>query len=400
MWKDDKFEVERPEKSPTVDVRIAINTYAHRKLKNYQCRTPPDKPIVVKAIADTGAQTCTAGLDVLNLIPDGTRWLLRTRHGLKGVTHNGLKVRGVLLIEFSLHGHSSTELLYICDNVTGLYLSQTALKNLQLIRQNFPEPEETVTDSSAITENSDAPKAPCGCPLRSPCPPVPDKLPFPATEEYRDEFEKWILNYFASSAFNVCTHQNLQTMTGAPLQMAFTDDCEPVATHKPIPIPHHWKDTVKEKLDADVSLGIIEPVPQGTPTTWCSRMVVVAKKDGSPRRTVDLQNLNKATKRATHHTPTPFNVVSVVPCNKKKTVIDAWNDIIVFYYHPKLEKLQRLSPNGADIDIAAHLKVFMHQMMAIPKDSMTLRQGFLELHESLTTLYYGTMILQRRFGIP
>ena len=54
-------------------------------------------------------------------------------------------------------------------------------------------------------------------------------------------------------------------------------------------------------------------------------MVVVPKKDGSPRRTVDLQNLNKVTLRETHHTPSPFNIVSVVPPKKKKTVLDTWN---------------------------------------------------------------------------
>ena len=59
--------------------------------------------------------------------------------------------------------------------------------------------------------------------------------------------------------------------------------------------------------------------------TWCSRMVVAAKKDGSPRRTVDLQQLSKATLRETHHTPTPFNLASTVPKNTRKTVIDAWN---------------------------------------------------------------------------
>ncbi len=54
-------------------------------------------------------------------------------------------------------------------------------------------------------------------------------------------------------------------------------------------------------------------------------MITVLKKDGSPRRTVDLQNLNAATRRETHYTPSPFNFVSTVPPGKKKTVLDAWN---------------------------------------------------------------------------
>ena len=49
------------------------------------------------------------------------------------------------------------------------------------------------------------------------------------------------------------------------------------------------------------------------------------KKSGEPRRTVDMQQLNKATLRETHPSPTPFNIVSVTPTNTYKTVLDAWN---------------------------------------------------------------------------
>lgn len=114
-------------------------------------------------------------------------------------------------------------------------------------------------------------------------------------------------------------------MTGEPLKISFLPDETPSAVHTPIPIPHHWKEEVKAQLDADVALGIIEPVPPGNPTTWCSRMIVVPKKDGTPRRTVDLQALNKATKRETHHTHTPFHIASIIPPQTKKTILDAWN---------------------------------------------------------------------------
>ena len=45
---------------------------------------------------------------------------------------------------------------------------------------------------------------------------------------------------------------------------------------------------MKADIERDVKLGILEKVPMGVPTTWQSRMVVVAKKSGKPRRTVDL----------------------------------------------------------------------------------------------------------------
>ena len=54
-------------------------------------------------------------------------------------------------------------------------------------------------------------------------------------------------------------------------------------------------------------------------------MIIATKKDGSPRRTVDLQKVNQATLRETHHTPAPFNQVSIIPPYTKKTALDAWN---------------------------------------------------------------------------
>ena len=114
-------------------------------------------------------------------------------------------------------------------------------------------------------------------------------------------------------------------MTGPPLQIRVKEGSEPVALHQPIPLPHHWRQEVLEGLERDCRLGVIRRVPPGTPTTWCSRMVVTAKSDGSPRRTVDLQALNKVTSRETHHTPSPFNLVSRVPKGMFKTVLDCLN---------------------------------------------------------------------------
>ena len=52
-------------------------------------------------------------------------------------------------------------------------------------------------------------------------------------------------------------------------------------------------------------------------------MVVVAKKSGQPRCTVDFQKLNAACRRETHHTRTPFDIVSGIPHNTYKTKADA-----------------------------------------------------------------------------
>ena len=112
-------------------------------------------------------------------------------------------------------------------------------------------------------------------------------------------------------------------MTGDLMTVTLRQDAIPHAIHTPIPIPLHWEKAVKEDLAKDVALGIIEPVPSTTPTKWCARMVVVPKKDGSPRRTIDFQKLNSATIRHTHHTPSPFQQVIKIPSGMFKSVLDA-----------------------------------------------------------------------------
>ncbi len=50
---------------------------------------------------------------------------------------------------------------------------------------------------------------------------------------------------------------------------------------------------------------------------------------------MDFQKLNDATRRETHHTPSPFNLVSAIPQGMLKTVMDAWNG-----YHSLLLDLE------------------------------------------------------------
>ena len=147
----------------------------------------------------------------------------------------------------------------------------------------------------------------CKCIPRSEPPEKPEKIPFPPTKENRGKLKAWLLENFESSAFNTCTHQPLKEMDGEPMEIIFKEEKYiPYAVHTPIRVPVHWKKQVKADIDRDVRLCIIEPVPGTTPTTWCARMVVTAKKNGKPRRTVDLQHHKNATRRVTHFTPTPF----------------------------------------------------------------------------------------------
>ena len=91
---------------------------------------------------------------------------------------------------------------------------------------------------------------------------------------------------------------------------------------------------MKAGLDRDERLGVIEKVPVNDPVTWTSRMLVTEKADGSPRRVVDFQAVNKHTPRQTHHTRSPWSIASAVPPNKVKSVLDNWHGYHSVPLHP------------------------------------------------------------------
>ena len=135
------------------------------------------------------------------------------------------------------------------------------------------------------------------------------------------KLKEWLLERFATMVFN--SSGKFPAMSGPPAHIHLKEGSTPKARHNPIPVPYHYKEQVKEALWEDVKRGIISPVPIGTPTDWCSTMVITAKKNGKPRRTVDYQHLNSQCKRETHHTSSPFQLSLQVPPKTKKTVLDA-----------------------------------------------------------------------------
>ena len=162
---------------------------------------------------------------------------------------------------------------------------------------------------------------PCRCPRREFVDP-PDKMPYPPTEENRERLENWIKQYYASSAFLACKRQEMPRTEGPPMRIHTKPDAAPVVIHKPVPVPLHYRDRVNAMIEAEVKRGVLKKIGPGVPTTWCTKLVITAKKDGRPRMTVDLSGLTKAGIRETHHTRTPFKVVCSVPSGTYKTTLD------------------------------------------------------------------------------
>ena len=84
------------------------------------------------------------------------------------------------------------------------------------------------------------------CLKRGSTPTRPQELPFEPIKENIPKFEHYFRTRFKNSAFNTCTHQPLQGMTGVPMKTVRRRDdaCPPVA-YTPIPVPFYWKKQVK-----------------------------------------------------------------------------------------------------------------------------------------------------------
>lgn len=335
------------------------------------------KRIQLEAMADTGCQSCLAGLPTLRKLGLSKRDLIPVSTKMRAANNSSLELMGATILKLQNQGtdRSSRQMVYITPSVSKLFISMEACADLGIISQQFPnhtntaalahsnqaqesdephpcqparncstnQPPHDANAASAIA-NGNQPKdtsttsppqpARCDCPRRQLPPPRPTSLPFEATEANRGKLEAHLLSIYSGSTFNTCEHEPLPMMTGPPLRLLIDPNATPTAHHNPIPVPLHWQDQVKSGLDRDVALGVLEKVPIGTPVTWCHRMVICPKKDGTPRRTIDLQALNRHATRETHHTQSPFHQARSVPVEKKKTIFDAWNGYHSVPLHP------------------------------------------------------------------
>lgn len=311
---------------PFIEVLVQADPEDMYNLGSPTSLSKPTHRVSYDAMADTGCQSCLAGTKLLIKLGLSEQNLRPVTMAMTAANCSPINIVGALTLRISGTSpsnktHQTRQLVYFTPSTDRLFLSKQACVALGMLPPHFPTIGESREDACA----TNTPNRLCDCPQRTQPPPLPTILPLPATEENRERLEKWLLDYYSSSTFNVCEHQPLPMMSGPPLRLMVHPQAKPVAHHTPIPVPVHWQDEVKAGLDRDIRLGVIEAVPVGTPVTWCHRMVVCPKKSGKPRRTVDLQPLNRYAVRETHHTQSPFHQARAVPPNTCKTTFDAWN---------------------------------------------------------------------------
>ena len=72
-------------------------------------------------------------------------------------------------------------------------------------------------------------------------------------------------------------------MSREPLCLFINESAKPSAVHVLSPVPIHFRKELKAGLNRDVRLGVLERVPTNTSVTYCSRMVIATKPNGTPR---------------------------------------------------------------------------------------------------------------------
>ena len=144
---ESKFISKSPEKPPVIKITARLMHEVHQSF-GVKCEAVDQN---VLAVADTGCQTSSAGIDVLKAMGLKKRHLIPTSHRIIGITDTQLRILGAMFIEFEHDGKFSKQMVYVSENSSGLYLSKTALVQLGIIDQNFPYDKTTSTDVKAST---------------------------------------------------------------------------------------------------------------------------------------------------------------------------------------------------------------------------------------------------------
>ena len=72
--------------------------------------------VVTGGLADTGAQTNSAGLSLLRKLGFPEEKMMQTDHNIIGAANSDLDVMGAVLLRAELNGNVSRFIMYICRN--------------------------------------------------------------------------------------------------------------------------------------------------------------------------------------------------------------------------------------------------------------------------------------------
>ena len=311
-----------PHPSLALTVFTAKADYDHLKLP-----FPQMKPTKCSVIVDSGCQSALLGLRMLNMFGLKRSNLVPVKGGMCTISKEDITIIGAVFLRLrGVDGNNgksveSAVMAYVSDCTEKFYISRQVMRELGIIPPDFPK----ISAPLEVSEvgSSDTSFSPCGCKKRTQPPKRPESLPFPASEDNINEMKEWLLEKYASSTFNLCPHEPAPLIDADPIRIHLDPNAIPKPAFTAATVPIHLRKAVSEQLQEDVAKKIIEPVKSGVPTVWQARMHVVAKPDGTPRRVVNYQHMNKYCLRETQHVVPPYKQARLVPPGGYRTVTDA-----------------------------------------------------------------------------
>ena len=154
------------------------------------------KPTNVSAVADSGCQACLMGLTTLYKLGLKKSDLSRIRSQSTSINGSSLNVLGVVVLRLAgldpVTGRTieTAAQVRVAEGVKDLFISKGVMKALGIIKADFPSVAAAVSTTAGTGGGGKtADECPGGCKSRTPPPPLPDRLPFPADSGERGQDE-------------------------------------------------------------------------------------------------------------------------------------------------------------------------------------------------------------------
>ena len=217
---------QRSQPQPFINLNISV-VFEDYKALGFDLKSKP-RIANVPAMADTGCHSCLAGFKVIHLLGLKQSDIIPVTMKMHTAVNMGIRILGATVLRISGKDYKGNaietrQITYITDDSEKIFISREACVALGIVPASFPaiggafDSNQTAViegeiDGLSLTSS-------CNHPRRQQRPPIPTKLPFPATEENHPRLRQYLLDHYKSSTFNICDHQPLPLMDGPPLHI-------------------------------------------------------------------------------------------------------------------------------------------------------------------------------------